>query len=81
MGFESQIINTPKCTYQISKGSHTCGRSRRWRHRPHIAEISLLEASGSTNAGRELTKAIADNPMNGELRARVADQYLMSRLQ
>ena len=28
---------------------------------------------------RVLLKAIADNPMNGELRARVADQYLMSR--
>ncbi|MBI19491.1 MAG: hypothetical protein CMB73_02835 [Euryarchaeota archaeon] len=45
-----------------------------------LLKSHLLEASGSTNAAEEsLLKAIADNPMNGELRARVADQYLMSR--
>ena len=45
-----------------------------------LLKSHLMEASGSTNAAEEsLLKAIADNPMNGELRARVADQYLMSR--
>lgn len=45
-----------------------------------MLKAQLLEESGSSNAGEEsLLKAITDNPLDGELRAKVADKYLRQR--